>query len=330
MTVQEAEHEHPAIDVLRLLAISRSSGALEVRGVPGGAFFLHEGEVTYAETLGVPAVPESGKADPELPAIIRSTIFEAGVEMLSARRAEGDRPLFRPGRRHWTGLSCRVAVEHLLAEITDLIGHFARLGVGPDDEVRLCWLPRGRTVVIDAQQWALTGRLTGSQSPRSLARRSGIPLTATLAGIASLISAGVARLVHPEQTEAGAPPSQAPERPQAPERVQAPETGPLDTDRVVSASAILTASKPITTPPAPDRLPRRRPRTIDADSAETAVEQDLRHPRPGGEHPSPARPGPPSATPAPAETRHPAIPEGLDPDSRVAIALRVLEGLKRL
>ena len=318
MTVQETEH--PAIDVLRVLAISRSSGALEVRGVPGGAFFLHEGEVTYAETIGVPPVPENDETDPELPAMIRSTIFEAGVEMLSAPRAEGDRPLFRPGRRHWTGLRCRVAVEHLLAEITDLIGHFARLGVTPDDEVRLCWLPRGRTVVIDAQQWALTGRLTGAQSPRSLARRSGIPLSATLASIASLISAGVAKLVHTEAAESTAP---APTHPAGP-RPQAPETGPLDTsDRPVSASTILTASKPITTPPAPERLPRRHPRTIDSDPAGTAETASVR-PSADPDRPVSAGPG------IPAETRRPALPEGLDPDSRVAIALRVLEGLKRL
>lgn len=105
MTVQEAEH--PAIDVLRVLAISRSSGALEVRGVPGGAFFLHEGEVTYAETIGVPPVPESSEPDPELPELIRSTILEAGVEMLTAPRVDGDRPLFRPG--DGTGPACAAA-----------------------------------------------------------------------------------------------------------------------------------------------------------------------------------------------------------------------------
>jgi hypothetical protein len=316
MTVQEAEH--PAIDVLRVLAISRSSGALEVRGVPGGAFFLHEGEVTYAETLNVAPVPEASEPDPELPAMIRSTIFEAGVEMLTAPRVDGDRPLFRPGRRHWTGLRCRVAVEHLLAEITDLISHFTRLGVGPDDEVRLCWLPRGRTVVIDAQQWALTGRLNGAQSPRSLARRSGIPLTATLAAIASLISSGVAKLVH---TEAPAT-DETPVRPSVVPRPEAPETGPVDTDRAVSASSILTASKPITTPP-PDRLPRRRPRTTDAAPAERCSEETTAK---EAQAPSSRATDP---TPPPVH-RPPTLPADLDPDSRVAIALRVLEGLKRL
>lgn len=207
MTVQETEH--PAADVLRVLAISRSSGALEVRGVPGGAFFLHEGEVTYAETAGVPPVPETVETDPALPSMIRSTIVEAGVEMLSAPRVENDRPLFRPGRRHWTGLRHRFAVEQLLAEITDLLAHFTRLGVTPDDEVRLSWLPRGRTVVIDSQQWALTSRLTSAQSPRTLARRSGIPLTATLTSIAAMIASGVAKLVQadPNPTTPTAPPA---------------------------------------------------------------------------------------------------------------------------
>ncbi|GAB3264877.1 DUF4388 domain-containing protein [Kineosporia babensis] len=309
MTVQQAEH--PAIDVLRVLAISRSSGALEVRGVPGGAFFLHEGEVTYAETIGVPPIPETSQADPELPGLIRSTILEAGVEMLSGPRVEGDRPLFRPGRRHWTGLRCRIAVEHLLAEITDLIGRLRRLGVDPDDEVQLCWLPRGRTVVIDAQQWALTGRLTTADSPRSLARRSGIPLTATLASIAAMISAGVARLVHHDGPVQDTPAPTAEAAKTTAEPNQAPETGPVNTvDPTLSASTILTASKPIPAPP--DRLPRRRPKTSEAEPAEDSevtVEA--------------APPPPPPPKPMP-------LPEDLDPNSRVAIAMRVLEGLKRL
>ncbi|GAB6900294.1 DUF4388 domain-containing protein [Kineosporia succinea] len=310
MTVQETEH--PAADVLRVLAISRSSGALEVRGVPGGAFFLHEGEVTYAETAGVPPVPETVETDPALPSMIRSTIVEAGVEMLSAPRVENDRPLFRPGRRHWTGLRHRFAVEQLLAEITDLLAHFTRLGVTPDDEVRLSWLPRGRTVVIDSQQWALTSRLTSAQSPRTLARRSGIPLTATLTSIAAMIASGVAKLVQadPNPTTPTAPPA-----PQT--RPQAPDTGPLETDRAVSASTILTASKPIGPPP--EQLPRRRPRTPDATPGLGAD--------PAG---STTTPPPPPAPEASAPPRPVASPGELDPDSRVAIALRVLEGLKRL
>ncbi|GLY33614.1 hypothetical protein [Kineosporia sp. NBRC 101731] len=318
MTVQETEH--PAIDVLRVLAISRSSGALEVRGVPGGAFFLHEGDVTYAETIGVPPVPETG--DPELPSLIRSNILEAGVEMLSAPRVEGDRPLFRPGRKHWTGLRYRVAVEHLLAEITDLIAHFRTLGVGPDDEVSLSWLPRGKTVVIDAQQWALTSRLTSAQSPRTLARRSGIPLSATLSSIASMIASGVARLVQADTAQNPSVPADlatagTPARQNAEPPVLPPETGPLETDRVVSASTILTASKPITTPPPPDRLPRRRPRTIDTDPA-------------GDSPPAPVSSAPADSERPTAPPRPATLPADLDPNSRVAIALRVLEGLKRL
>jgi hypothetical protein len=148
-----------------------------------------------------------------------------------------------------------------------------------------------------------------------------MPLTTTLASIAALISAGVAKLVHTEAAETAEPavPRSAASRPAA------PETGPLDTpERPVSASAILTASKPITTPPAPDRLPRRHPRMIDSDAAGAAVEEP-----PAGPAADPDRPVPPTLG-AGAQEQHPAVPEGLDPDSRVAIALRVLEGLKRL
>jgi len=329
MTVQETEH--PAVDVLRVLAISRSSGALEVRGAPGGAFFLHEGEVTYAETLGVPPIPESGGSDPELPSMIRSTILEAGVEMLSGPQTAAERPLFRPGRRHWTGLRCRMAVEHLLAEISDLISSFARHGVRPDDEIRLCWLPRGRNVVIDAQQWAITGRLTGAQSPRTLARRSGLPLTATLTSIAALISAGVAKLVSHETDGADASSSAPPASGSIPaaSTATAAGTNAADSERAASATSILTASKPIVAPPGPERLPRRRPRSIEVGEND---EQSERTTPTTGTRPVAPDPGP--AVPAPANARpvgsSPGFAADLDPDSRVAIAMRVLEGLKRL
>jgi hypothetical protein len=44
--------EHPVADVLRVLSVSRSSGALEVRGLRSGTFFLYEGDITYAEAAG--------------------------------------------------------------------------------------------------------------------------------------------------------------------------------------------------------------------------------------------------------------------------------------
>lgn len=195
--------EHPVADVLRVLAVSRSSGALEIRGVPGGIFFLHEGDITYAEALGVPAAEALDAADPRLPSTIRSSIVEVGLTLLGSQSADGERPLFRPGRRHWSGRMFRVEVDFLLSEIAQQMENFTKLGVMPDDEVQLGGLPPGRMVVLTRPQWALAAEMFGPQTVRSLARRSGISLRVTIETVASLVVVGVV-----ERRAAG--PSEAP------------------------------------------------------------------------------------------------------------------------
>src|SRR4029450_12763019 len=98
----------PARDVVLVLGTSRSTGALEIRGVPGGTIFLHEGDVTYAEAPGSPAVPEpAGTPGPAWGDPVRAAVRESGLILLTAP-APGERPLFRPGRRHWTGSRFRL------------------------------------------------------------------------------------------------------------------------------------------------------------------------------------------------------------------------------
>lgn len=183
--------EHPVADVLRVLAVSRSSGALEIRGVRGGTFFLHEGDITYAEALGVPPAEELDTADPWLPSTIQSSIVEVGLTLLAGDSADGERPLFRPGRRHASGRMFRVEVNSLLTEIAQQMEKFTKLGVEPDDEVQLCGLPPGRMAVLNRQQWALAAEMFGPETARSLARRSGAPLSVTIETVASLVEVGV-------------------------------------------------------------------------------------------------------------------------------------------
>ncbi len=183
--------DHPVADVLRVLAVSRSSGALEIRGVRGGTFFLHEGDITYAEVLGLPPAELFDTDDPQLPSTIQSSIVEAGLTLLAEENAGGDRPLFRPGRRHWSGGMCRLQVDEFLSEIAKQLACFADLGVEPDDQVQLCRLESGRMVVLSRQQWALAAQMCGSQTARSLARRSGMPLGVTIETVASMVGAGI-------------------------------------------------------------------------------------------------------------------------------------------
>jgi hypothetical protein len=183
--------EHPVADVLRVLAVSRSSGALEIRGIRGGTFFLSEGDVTYAHAVGVPPTEVFDGDDPQLPSTIRSSIIEVGLTLLAEENADGERPLFRPGRRHWSGRLCRLQVETLLSEISQRLANFTELGVGPDDQVQLCGLAPGRIAVLNRRQWAMAAGMSGPQTPRSLARRSGTSLSVTIETVSALVAAGV-------------------------------------------------------------------------------------------------------------------------------------------
>ncbi|HST83628.1 MAG TPA: hypothetical protein VLL08_17990 [Kineosporiaceae bacterium] len=183
--------EHPVADVLRVLAISRSSGALEVRGARGGTFFLYEGDITYAEALDLPPAKVFDADDPQLPSTLQSAIVEAGLALLAEENVDGERPLFRPGRRHWSGRLCRLRVDAFLSEITQRLARFTELGVEPDDQVQLCRLAPGRMAVLSRRQWALAAELGGAQTARALARRSGSPLSVTIETVASMVVAGV-------------------------------------------------------------------------------------------------------------------------------------------
>jgi hypothetical protein len=179
------------VDVLRVLAVSRSSGALEIRGTRSGVFFLQDGSVTYAEALGIPPEQKFAVGDPRLRSSIEKCILDASVMLLTGDIQNTERPLFRPGRRHWSGNTCSIDVDRLLVGVERQITRFTGLGVEPDDEVRLRGLPLGRTVTFSRAQWALAAELSGPQIVRSLAWRLGLPLGVVVPNVASLITAGV-------------------------------------------------------------------------------------------------------------------------------------------
>jgi hypothetical protein len=241
--------------------------------------------------------------------------------------------LFRPGRRHWSGRAIRVEVHALLAEIAQQMAGFEELGIAPDDRVHLCGLPPGGLVVLDRRQWALAAEITGPQTARALARRSGHSLSATIRTLASLVTAGV--------VERGAP-----VRPLVPSAVTAPP-----------------APEPAAREPASREPPTRKPPVRESGVGAPAVEerpaaQPLPH-RVRGATPLPPGPGLPRPEPDPRPRmprREPLRNEPLrgeplrseslrsepfrsEPqrrereeaaDSGRALALRLLEGLRRL
>jgi hypothetical protein len=330
--------EHPVADVLRVLAVSRSSGALEVRGRRSGTFFLHDGDITYAEALGVPPAEEFDSADPRLRSTIQSSIVEVGLNLLADPSVEGERPLFRPGRRHWSGRAIRVGVEALLAEIADQMADFTELGVEPDDEVRLCELPTGRVAALNRRQWALVAQLAGPQTVRSLARRSGTPLRATVETVASLIGAGVA-ITAPHVRE---PPDRDPAFPEPASRAVGSrdagngQASPRDAGTAEARPRDVGTRDPAARSPGSRESPSREPPTREPPTRERPAQ-----PSPSGAAEPPegrlpqrvrgATPLPPSAPNAePAPEARSRVPPPEDADGGRALALRLLEGLRRL
>jgi hypothetical protein len=200
--------DHPAADVLRVLAASRSTGALEIRGAPGGTIFLDDGDVTFAEAPGAPRIPEpETTARRVFVSAVRDTVLETGLILLTAPPG-GERPLFRPGRSDRTGAACRFGVDAVLAEVSRRAAGLADLGVEPDTGIRLQGLGRGRSVVLTREQWALVAALDGGvETPRRLAWLAGRSLSGTVAAIAELVTAGA---VSPAETVPAPAPAPAP------------------------------------------------------------------------------------------------------------------------
>jgi hypothetical protein len=298
--------EHPVADVLRVLAVSHSSGALEVRGPRGGTFFLHEGDITYAEAPGVPPVEEFDSADPGHRSTIQSAIVEVGLNLLVQENATGERPLFRPGRRHWSGRAIRVTVDALLSEIAGQLAFFADLGVQPDDQVRLRDLSPGRIRVISRQQWAVAVQLSTPRTVRLLARHSGRSLGATIETVATLVADGMA--ISEPASGWFREPAPMPVPVAVPVRGRLPEPGRTPVEPGPEALARDRGGRPAASPddsgsgPPPARLSRRIP------GASTVPPSASGSPR-----------NPPVGSPSPDEA-----------DDGRALVLRLLEGLRRL
>jgi hypothetical protein len=233
--------EHPAADVLRVLAVSRSTGALEIRGAPGGTIFLHDGDVTFAEAPGAPRVPEPDTTGRRaFVSAVRDAVLETGLILLTAPPG-GERPLFRPGRSDRTGAACRFGVDAVLAEVERRAAGLADLGVAPDAGLRLRGLRRGRSVVLTADQWALVAAFDGVETPRRLAWRSGRSLSATVSAIAALVRDGA---VAPAEPAPGPPvtPATAPS--------PFPPTSPLPLATPDAATPDAATPGPVTPEPA--------------------------------------------------------------------------------
>lgn len=321
------------LDELTALARDGASGALQVDGDPGGAVYLDEGRLVFAEAAGVPDVgarligtrrlspeqwttlrnrdrPPDGLGPllvergligrDEMLAVLRSASLDAitALTVPMTTRSSVARLRFTARERPWIGAMLALEIDSVRAEMARRADLLARAAVPLDALVAGADLRRP-FAVLRREQWAVAGRIDGVTPLRELAWRNGLALYETVESVGGLLRAGLCTLR---------------------------TARPAGEDPPWAAAPVLAAPVPVADPPAPGTAPPGE------DLAGTAMPRRLPgatlHERrrdepglavpPGPERPGPERPGldqaatPTVATPTPELLR------------------RLLDGLRRL
>jgi hypothetical protein len=211
-------------DLLTRVAGERQTGALMVGGHPGGAVYVFEGRVIYAESSSAPGVGElltsSGRlagrtwqsaldlgasaaqvgrllveqghlTQGELELCVLGATYDAAYFVLADRAAPAE---FRPGVTHWLG-----PVVHIDAAAVDReVGRRIRLldGIFPNPLIDVAPVipvsrpPRER-VTITAPQWELLVQADGQRTPADLAQLLGRAGYAIIQELRRMASAGL-------------------------------------------------------------------------------------------------------------------------------------------
>ncbi len=214
-----------------MLAQQRASGALEIRGDPGGFVFLSGGYLTFAESPAVPDLrswlicthrltagqwDEVIKSDQALGGVgvllvsqgiltqaglrdlLRSITFDALVALAVPLSAE---PLtvsirFWPRRSHWTGSVLRLDMASIWAAVEQKAEPLARHNIRVVARPQLCELSRS-WVVVKPGPWAVAGQIDGHATVADLAWRNGFALCDAMEWVGELIQAGLCTLAAP-------------------------------------------------------------------------------------------------------------------------------------
>jgi len=274
------------LDELTTLTRGRASGALMIDGHPGGAIYLDEGRLVFAEAAGVPDVgarlvgarrlsaeqwtalravdrPPGGLgallvarglvARDELLALLRSAALDAitALTLPMTGPPSVTRSRFAARERPWIGAMLTLDVESVRTELARRAELLAAFDV-PADALLVGIDLRRPFGVVRREQWAVAGRLDGVTPLRELAWRHGLALYDTVESVGGLLRAGLCTLVPP-------PPSRRDEHPagrgaEAPGPARPRRPGEADTGDPPWAPAVLTA--PV---PAADAPPRGAP-----------------------------------------------------------------------
>ncbi|BEL09351.1 hypothetical protein Q0Z83_075420 [Actinoplanes sichuanensis] len=219
-------------DLLTRVAGERQTGALLVGGHPGGAVYVFEGRVIYAESTSAPGVGElltsSGRlagrtwqsafdlgastarvgrllveqghlTQGELELCVLGATYDAAYFVLADRAAPAE---FRPGATHWLGPVVHIDAAAVDREVARRIGLLD--GIFPNPLIDVAPVipaarpPRER-VTITAPQWELLVQADGQRTPADLAQLLGRAGYAIIQELRRMAAAG---LIEPPQSHA--------------------------------------------------------------------------------------------------------------------------------
>ncbi|MBO3738319.1 DUF4388 domain-containing protein [Actinoplanes flavus] len=220
-------------DLLTRVAEARQTGALMVGGHPGGAVYVFEGRVIYAESPAAPGVGElltsSGRlagrtwqnaldlgtstarvgrllveqghlTQGELELCVLGATYDAAYFALSAESAPVE---FLPGATHWLGAVVHIDAAAVGREVRrrirllDEIFPNRRIDVAPVSPVTR---PPRERVTVTAAQWELLVHADGQRTPADLAQLLGRAGYATIQELRRMAAAGLIEL---PETRAG-------------------------------------------------------------------------------------------------------------------------------
>ncbi|MEV6346554.1 DUF4388 domain-containing protein [Actinoplanes sp. NPDC051851] len=217
----------PPRELLTQVAGERQTGALVVGGHPGGAVYIFEGRVIYAESPAAPGVGElltsSGRlagrtwqnaldlgtstarvgrllveqghlTQGELELCVLGSTYDAAYFVLAAEHATVD---FLPAATHWLGPVVHIDAAAVLREVRRRVRLLDEIHPNPLIDtapvIPVTRAPRER-VTLTAPQWELLVHADGQRTPADLAQLLGRSGYATIQELRRLAAQGLIEL----------------------------------------------------------------------------------------------------------------------------------------
>ncbi|WP_433793898.1 DUF4388 domain-containing protein [Actinoplanes sp. CA-252034] len=266
-------------DLLTQVAGARQTGALTVGGHPGGAVYVFEGRVIYAESSSAPGVGElltsSGRlagrtwqsafdlgapaarvgrllveqghlTQGELELCVLGATYDAAYFVLADRAAPAE---FRPGVTHWLGpvvhIDAAAVDREVIRRIQLLDGIFPNPLIDVAPVIPVARPPRER-VTVTARQWELLVQADGQRTPADLAQLLGRAGYAVIQELRRMAAAG---LIEPPEVRTTDTRELI--------RLSQPRGASVPLSRAPASVPVITGPEPVARHPPPDE--RQRP-----------------------------------------------------------------------